>query len=209
MTSLLPEFFRRHDEDPDARFYAVPRVDSHLDAHGDAVVAGWYDDLLPTDGRVLDLFAGAVSHLPARCRDVVGVGLDGRALERNAQLAQTHLLDLNADPRLPFETASLAAAVCTVSVQYLTRPHETLAEVARCLRPGAPFAVAFSNRMFPSKAVLCWRASDDAAHVRLVRGYFAAAGGFGGVSCRSYVPDDGGFPLYLLWAPAEPAVPPG
>jgi hypothetical protein len=98
--------------------------------------------------------------------------------------------------------------VCTVSVQYLTQPVAVFAEVARCLRPGAPFLVAFSNRMFPTKAVLCWRVSDDAAHARLVRSYFAAAGGFGAVEARSFVPDADGDPLYLLWAAADPAVRP-
>ncbi len=209
MTSLPPEFFRRHDEGPDAQFYAVPRTDSHLDAVGDAMLARWYDELLPPTGRVLDLCAGAVSHLPERCREVAGVGLDRRALARNGQLSETHLLDINAQPELPFATASLAGAVCTVSVQYLTRPIETVREVGRCLRPGAPFAIAFSNRMFASKAVLCWRASDDAAHLRLVQGYLRAAGGFGEVAARSHVGGDGMDPLYLLWAHADPSVPPG
>lgn len=209
MTSLPPEFFRRHDEGPDAQFYAVPRADSHLDAVGDALLAAWYDELLPPRGQVLDLFAGAVSHLPVRCSDVAGVGLDRQALARNRQLSESHLIDLNAEPVLPFATGSLAGAVCTVSVQYLTRPIETVREVARCLRPGAPFAIAFSNRMFASKAVLCWRASDDAAHLRLVQGYLCAAGGFGEVASRSHVGDDGVDPLYLLWAYADPSVPPG
>jgi hypothetical protein len=65
--------------------------------------------------------------------------------------------------------------------------------------------VSFSNRMIAAKAVLCWIASDDAAHGRLVRSYFEAAGGFGPVRARAYVPPAGGDPLYLVWAEAEPA----
>ena len=208
MSSLPPEFFRRHDERPDDEFYAVPRPASHLDERADRVVAGWYEELLPAGGRVLDLFAGAASHLPARVSEVIGVGLDADALARNERLAERHRLDLNLQPSLPFADGSLVGAVCTVSVQYLTQPVAVFAEVARCLRPGAPFLVAFSNRMFPTKAVLCWRASDDAAHARLVRSYFAAAGGFGAVEARSFVPDADGDPLYLLWATADPAVSP-
>jgi SAM-dependent methyltransferase len=208
VSSLLPEFFRRQDERPDDQFYAVPRPASHLDERADRVVAGWYDELLPAAGRVLDVFAGAASHLPARISTVVGVGLDGDALDRNPRLAESHRLDLNQQPLLPFMDASLGGAVCTVSVQYLTRPAEVFAEVGRCLKPGAPFLVAFSNRMFPTKAVLCWRVSDDAAHGRLVESYFAAAGGFGPVQARAFVPDDGGDPLYLLWASADPDVGP-
>jgi hypothetical protein len=49
--------------------------------------------------------------------------------------------------------------------------------------------------------------SDDAAHGRLVESYFAAAGGFGPVQARAFVPDDGD-PLYLMWASADPDVGP-
>jgi len=207
MTSLPPEFFHRQDERPDELFYAEPRPASHLDEAADRVVSGWYRELLPDGGVVLDLLAGAVSHLPAGGSAVVGVGLDADALARNPALTERVLLDLNLDPSLPLADASLDGAVCTVSVQYLTRPVEVFAEVARCLKPGAPFLVAFSNRMFPTKAVLCWRASDDAAHGRLVSCYFDAAGGFGPIDVRSHVPEGEGDPLYLFWAPAEP--PPG
>jgi SAM-dependent methyltransferase len=205
MTSLPPEFFRRQDEDPDELFYAVPRPDSHLDERSDAVVTRWYDERLPTDGPVLDLFAGARSHLPKRIRDAVGVGLDRAALERNQQLRAHHVLDLNLDPTLPFADASLAAVVCTASVQYLTRPIALLREVGRSLRPGAPLLVVFGNRMYPSKAVLCWRASDDDAHLRLVRGYLSAAGGFAPPEVHGYCPD-GGDPLYLIATRADPSV---
>jgi SAM-dependent methyltransferase len=206
MTSLPPEFFRRQDERPDALFYAVPRPSAHLDVEADVVLSAWYAEMLPSTGPVLDLLAGATSHLPSDCHRVLGVGLDADALARNGCLAERWLLDLNARPQLPFADGALSGAVCTVSVQYLTRPIEVFAEVARSLRPGAPFLVAFSNRMFPSKAVLCWRASDDAAHGRLVRSYFAAAGGFGPSHARAFVPDGGGDPLYLVWAEADPSV---
>ncbi len=207
MTLIPPEFFRRQDEEPDDRFYAVPRPDSHLDDEADAVVTRWYDERLPADGPVLDLFAGARSHLPGRLRDAVGVGLDRAALARNPQLRAHHVLDLNLDPTLPFADASLAAVVCTASVQYLTRPIDLVREVGRVLRPGAPFLVVFGNRMFPTKAVLCWRASDDEAHLRLVRGYLAAAGGFAPPDLHGHRPE-GGEALYLIATRADPSVAP-
>ncbi len=207
MTTLPPEFFRRQDEDLDEFFYAVPRPDSHLDVEADAVVTRWYDELLPEGGPILDLFAGARSHLPARSHDVIGVGLDRAALARNPQLRAHHVRDLNSDPTLPFADASLSAAVCTASVQYLTRPIDVAREVGRALRPGAPFLIVFSNRMYPSKAVLCWRASDDDAHLRLVRGYLAAAGGFAPPEIHGLRPE-GGDPLYLIATRADPAVAP-
>ena len=168
MTLIPPEFFRRQDEEPDERFYAVPRPDSHLDDAADAIVTRWYDERLPLDGPVLDL---------------------------------------NEDPTLPFADASLAAAVCTASVQYVTRPVDLLREVARVLRPGAPFLVVFGNRMYPTKAVLCWRASDDEAHLRLVRGYLEASGGFGPPELHGHRPEQGE-PLYLIATRADPSVAP-
>ena len=207
MTVIPPEFFRRQDEEPDERFYAVPRPDSHLDDAADAIVTRWYDERLPLDGPVLDLFAGARSHLPQRVRDAVGVGLDRAALARNPQLRDHAVLDLNEDPTLPFADASLAAAVCTASVQYVTRPVDLLREVARVLRPGAPFLVVFGNRMYPTKAVLCWRASDDEAHLRLVRGYLEASGGFGPPELHGHRPEQGE-PLYLIATRADPSVAP-
>ena len=65
-----------------------------------------------------------------------------------------------------------------MSVQYLTKPVAVFREVARILAPGGPFCVAFSNRMFPTKAIRAWRDRDDEGHIALVQGYFAAAGGF-------------------------------
>ena len=47
--------------------------------------------------------------------------------------------DLNADPVLPFADASFDAVLNCVSVDYLVRPVEVLAEVARVLRPGGRF----------------------------------------------------------------------
>jgi SAM-dependent methyltransferase len=195
---LLPkEFFRRHDEAPDAHFYAVPRQANHLDENAAALLLRWYRELLPP-GPVLDLCAGARSHVCAE-REVVGLGLDAASLQVNPNLREAILHDLNVDPSLPFGDRRFAAAMCNLSAQYLTRPAEVFCEVARCLTPGSPFFVAFSNRMFPTKAVLAWRASDDAAHVRLVRSYFEAAGTFGPVEQRLHQPA-GGTPLFLMWA---------
>lgn len=194
---LPQEFFRRYDEAPDALFYAVPRPATHLDSTAGSLLSAWYEDLLPA-GTLLDLCAGACSHVRNQS-EVVGLGLDAAGLGANPTLREVHLHDLNVDPRLPFCDQRFAAAMCNLSAQYLTRPSEVFREVARSLKPGAPFFVAFSNRMFPSKAVLAWRASDDAAHIRLVRSYFAAAEAFGDVNERLHQPLNG-TPLYLLWA---------
>jgi SAM-dependent methyltransferase len=198
---LPNEFFRRHDEAPDALFYAVPRPAVHLDADAASILAAWYAELVPP-GPLLDLCAGACSHIEGK-QDVIGVGLDAAGLRANPCLCERHLHDVNADPKLPFEAGSFSAAMCNLSAQYLTRPSEVFREVARCLKPGAPFFVAFSNRMFPTKAVLAWRASDEAAHVRLVRSYFESAAAFTAVQERRHSSNEG-TPLYLLWARTAP-----
>lgn len=199
MTELFPEFFRRHDERPDELFYRRPREASHIDDAARAVARQWYAELLAPGGRVLDLCAGLRSHLPEHLAHVIGVGLCPQELERNERVDEALLLDLNGDPTLPISDASLDGVVCTVSVQYLVQPVALFREVARTLKPGAPFAVLFSTRMFPSKAVLAWRASDDAAHHRLVREYFEHAGGFDPPDTLRHVPEQGD-PLYGLVA---------
>ena len=73
-------------------------------------------------------------------------------------------------------------------------------EVRRVLRPGAPFVVAFSNRCFPTKAVAIWLDSTDPQHVDLVRAYFEAASGWMDLRAEDRSPDNGGDPLYTVWA---------
>jgi hypothetical protein len=102
MTSLPPEFFRRQDERPDALFYAVPRPAAHLDPEADAVVSAWYASCCRRGPRPRPPGRRRLSHLPVDCARVMGVGLDADALERNACLAERWLLDVNAEPRLPF-----------------------------------------------------------------------------------------------------------
>ena len=87
--------------------------------------------------------------------------------------------DLNADGRLPFADACFDAVVNCVSVDYLVRPVEVLAEVARVLRPGGLSVCTFSNRCFPTKAVRGWLAVPRAGPARAGRrSYHRQAGGF-------------------------------
>lgn len=204
MIDLYPEFFRRMDERPDALFYRDLREPSHLDPPARAFVRELHASLLPERGCVLDLMAGHQTYLPHGRYDVTGLGLNERGLNDNDCIDHAVVFDLNRNEEIPFAARSFAAAVCVASVQYMIRPVDTFASVAHCLEPGAPFVVSFSNRMFPTKAVLAWRASDDAAHVRLVRSYFARTPGFGSASVRRFIPPQGD-PVYAVWAYAEPA----
>ena len=183
MPQLPSDLFRRADESPDAEFYRVPRLVTHIDDAAISAVTQLYRELLPPGGRVLDLMSSWVSHLPPEIdyAAVAGLGMNDAELSKNPRLTNRVVHDLNADPILPFDDESFDAAVCCVSIDYLTRPAEVVREVGRVLTAGGPFVVTFSNRCFPTKAVAAWHKLDDAGHLELVESYFAAAGNFVGV----------------------------
>ena len=178
-----PWFFDRDDPSPDTRFYAPSRLVTHIDDGAIAAVGRLYAEL-GVDGsaaqprRVLDLMSSWVSHLVTAPAELVVLGMNARELAANRMASERVVQDLNADPSLPFPDASFDAVLCCVSVDYLTRPVEVLAEAARVLRPGAPVVVTFSNRCFPTKAIHGWLATDDAGRGAIVVDYLRRAGGF-------------------------------
>lgn len=181
MTKQLPaDFFRRIDASDDEVFYSTPRLVTHIDDGAIAKVGEIYARLLPQGGAILDLMSSWRSHLPTHLRParVVGLGMNRAEMEDNPALTEVVIHNLNRVPRLPFTDAEFDGAVVTVSVQYMTAPLETFAEVGRVLKPGAPFIATFSNRMFPTKAVAIWQNLDDYDHVKLVARYFMESGGF-------------------------------
>lgn len=199
---FLPEHFRRLDERDDTLFYGVPRLVTHIDNHAIEAVRRLYAELLPPDGEVLDLMSSWRSHLPDGLRRVVGLGLNEVELRENDQLDERVVHNVNADPRLPFDDASFDAAVMAVSAQYLVHPIEVFREVRRVLRPRGVFAVTYSNRLFPEKAIALWSACTDEQRGRLIGAYFRYAGGweemtFQDRSLRVGLTSD---PLYAVWA---------
>jgi len=181
MTKQLPaDYFGRVDDTDDELFYSTPRLVVHIDDGAIAKVGEIYALLLPQGGAILDLMSSWRSHLPAHLRParVVGLGMNRAEMEDNPALTEIVIHNLNRAPRLPFADAEFDGAVVTVSVQYMTSPIGTFAEVARVLKPSAPFIVTFSNRMFPTKAVAIWQNLDDYDHVKLVARYFMESGGF-------------------------------
>jgi SAM-dependent methyltransferase len=200
---FLPEHFRRMDERDDALFYTQPRLVTHIDDHAIEAIRCLYAELLPPEGQVLDLMSSWVSHMPdelSACR-VIGLGMNETELRENDRLDAHVVHDINADPRLPFDDASFDACVIAVSVQYLVHPIEVSCEVARVLRPGAPFVITFSNRLFPEKAIALWYSTNDEQHARIVQAYFHYAGGFESVTAQDRSPklDIPTDPLYAVW----------
>lgn len=158
-----------------------------------------YAEVLSAGGRVLDLMSSWRSHLPDGVR-AVGLGLNAEEMADNRQLTGHVVHDVNREPGLPFGDEEFDGVTCAVSIQYVTHPLRLFREVHRVLRPGAPFAVSFSNRCFPTKAVAVWLGTTDAHHVTLVRAYFEAGGGWTDVSAQDRSPGDDGDPLYVVWA---------
>ena len=199
-----PEYFRRDDERPDALFYAEPRLVVHIDEHAIRAIGAYLSETLPAGGALLDLMSSWRSHLPERpaMGKVVGLGLNRVEMKENPQLDEAVTHDLNAHPALPFRDEAFDAAVLTVSVQYLTRPEQVFAEVARVLKPGARFHVIYSNRMFPTKATAIWKALSDADRAKLIAAYFRRAGGWGEPEARDITPRVGAYsdPVYVVSA---------
>lgn len=196
-SELPPWAFEKEDTTPDAAFYAQPRFVTHIDDGAIAVVTQLYRQLLPPDGDVLDLMSSWVSHLPddVAYRSVVGHGMNEQELAANPRFSRWFVQDLNTDPVLPLDDGAFGGACLCVSVQYLQWPVEVFRDVARVLKPGAPFLVSFSNRCFPTKAVAIWQALSGPDQQRLVGAYMAEAG-FAKIADHASTPRSGD----PLWA---------
>ena len=178
--------FERTSPEPDAQFYRHARLVDHLDRTATRQVQKLYGRLLAPGARVLDLMTGWKSHLDlAQPGEVAGLGMNAEELAANPALSERRVHDLNADPRLPYADATFDAVVCTVSVEYLTRPLEVFAEVRRVLRSGGRFAVVFSNRYFPPKAIRVWIEAHPFERTGLVLEYFLRDGGYTGLNSFS------------------------
>jgi SAM-dependent methyltransferase len=199
------QWFQRMEEGADEEFYKLPRKVVHLDDDAIAALRDFYAAHLQDGWQVLDLMSSWRSHLPKLKRlSVVGLGMNAEEMDENPQLDRHVLHNLNADPTLPFEDNSFDAALCAVSVQYLTRPIEVFHEVGRVLRPGGPFIVSISNRCFPTKAVAVWNGSNDQQHIQLVAGYFQASGAFEEIQAEDHSPEPYvSDPLFIIWGHAR------
>jgi SAM-dependent methyltransferase len=177
---LPEEAFRRYDEAPDEEFYKEPRLVTHIDDRAIAAVTQLYRELFPGGGEILDLMSSWVSHLAPEVsyRRVIGLGMNEAELRRNERLDSYVVQNLNTNPQLPFGDGEFDGCGICVSIDYLTRPVEVLREVGRVLKVGAPVVITFSNRCFPTKAVVVWHQLDDKGHMQLVERYLREAGNF-------------------------------
>ena len=198
MTANNP--FQRPDETDDAQFYVQPRLVNHIDDKAICATTDLFREYLPANGDILDLMSSWVSHLPkdVRYNRVTGLGMNETELRANPQLTQYVVQSLNQNPQLPYPDNSFDGGMVTVSVQYLTNPVIVYREVARVLRPGAPFITVFSNRMFPTKVVAIWQSLDDRGHQQLVRRYYEETGLFDQIEVLDRSPRGWSDPLYAV-----------
>ena len=196
-----PEYFRRYDERHDDEFYALPRLVVHIDELAIRTLTALLAKVLPPGGVYLDLMSSWRSHLPAELKPsrVVGLGMNAAEMADNPQLDAYIVHNLNQNPTLPLPDAEFDAVLCTVSVQYMTRPVEVFRQVNRVLKPGGLFVLSFSNRCFSTKAVAAWLTMTDEQHVQLVGSYFNAAGNWTEPQAKANVPKTSD-PLYAVWA---------
>lgn len=181
-----PGFFDREDEAPDVDFYASPRLVTHIDDGAVAAIGALYQEL-GLGPRVLDLCSSWVSHFRTPPEHLTVLGMNAAELAANPAAEHRVVRDLNVDPALPFADESFDDAVCVVSVDYLTRPVDVLAEVARVVRPGGRFVATWSDRCFPTKAVRGWLAADEDDRAGIVEAYLAAAGGWEPAQSRTVI----------------------
>lgn len=199
---LRPEHFRRMDESEDALFYREPRLVTHIDDAAIEAVTRFYGQLIPAGATVLDLMTSWVSHLPPELAlsGVAGLGMNAYELEQNPVLSERVVQDLNRNPVLPWPKETFDAAIVTVSVQYLTDPPAVFKEVGRVLKPGAAFAVAYSNRCFPTKAVAVWQTLTSREHAELIGLYFRLSEQFEKADAYDISPGPGADPMFVVVA---------
>ncbi len=149
--------FLRDNEDDDADFYREPRLIPHLDSLARQQVSEIYGRLLGEGARVLDLMSGHLSHVPPKLNlQLTGLGMNSEEMQRNEQLSEFKIQDLNRQASLTFDDNAFDAAICTSSVEYLSDPLAVFREISRVVKPGGYFVCTFSDRWFPGKQIQPW-----------------------------------------------------
>ena len=142
-----------------------------------------------------------VSHFPEDINysKVSAQGMNKVELEANPQLTDFIVQNLNTNQVLPYGDEEFDLCTIAVSVQYLTSPVRVFEEIARVLKPNGKCCVSFSNRMFPTKAILAWRMSSNQDHCNLVSQYFKKTEKFAEVEVERLVEENGYYdPLFAL-----------
>lgn len=166
--------FQRPDDSEDRIFYQKPRLVQHIDDAAIDMLKQLYGRFMQKGFRVLDLMASWQSHIPsdADLAQLSGLGLNEVELQKNRDLSDYQVWDLNQHPQLPYEDAAYNMVLCSLSVEYLIHPFLILKEIARVLQPDGWFVVTFSNRWFAPKSIRIWTEMHEFERMGLVLEYF-------------------------------------
>jgi hypothetical protein len=154
------EDFYRLDESSDDIFYSNPRFVEHINPSAGKALTAFHGEVLTMhsmkgasidSGRrlnVLDLCSSWVSHVPVegiQFNRFVGLGMNRQELDRNNQLTERRVQDLNKDSSLStYSDASFDAVLLQLSIDYLVHPVEVLRDVSRVLVPGGLLIIRYS-----------------------------------------------------------------
>jgi SAM-dependent methyltransferase len=185
--------FERADDAPDAYFYSEPKAEHHIDDDAIFALRGFLASIVERSRRsrsvpsqdispvqdVLDLCSSFESYLPLEWsgrRRVAGLGMNMDEMRKNPALTEAVVVDLNKRVPdecnlFPYGDNEFDLVVCALSIDYLTQPLQVMREIGRVLRPGGMVAIAFSDRVFQSKAVAMWTGTGDLDHVWIVANY--------------------------------------
>ena len=169
---------RKWDSSDDRLFYSEPRFVHHLDEAFRERLTQLYRERIPKRAVVLDLMSSWVSHLPddGIYERVIGHGINEQELTANKRLDSHWLQNLNLNQEIPLPSASVDATLIVAGWQYLQYPEAVAAELLRITRPGGQLIVAFSNRMFFTKAPQVWSDGSDREHLTYVADVLMAQG---------------------------------
>lgn len=182
--------FSRHDENDDNIFYLEPRFVEHIDEAAIDRLTRYYQSVLPSTGRVLDLCTSWKSFYPGACEDAVrnekldvyGIGLNKEEMVANPLLCdfpeRRIQLNLNQEPQdikaawSDREPPKFDTVTCVVSIDYISRPLQVLRSIRERTNDGGSIHLVVSNRCFPTKVVKLWLEYDEQQRLQLVGGQF-------------------------------------
>ncbi|MEN2985641.1 MAG: hypothetical protein ABDH16_03140 [Thermodesulfovibrionaceae bacterium] len=122
-----PLAFSRADESDDTLFYSEPRITTHIDSKCHENLVNLYENLLPNEGKILDLMSSYQSHIPkGKNLRIIGLGLNEEEMKKNELLDDFIIHDINKSPEIPFYNEEFDAVVCDLSIEYVIKPIELL-----------------------------------------------------------------------------------
>lgn len=182
--------FQRQDENDDGIFYRQPRLVTHIDDPAIDRLTHYYDTVLPSQGRILDMCTSWKSFYPPSTKsavqkghvEVYGVGLNAEEMALNRLFQgekRWRVMDLNKpphDPRSgwPGKDLKFDAVTCVVSIDYLNHPLEVCRNLLDATKEGGMVHLTISNRCFPNKIVKRWAMLNEQSRLEFVGGKYDA-----------------------------------